>query len=257
MNSPLVSLFGFPVTLIHHDTLVLDRWLWLKSNLPRVPSGSKRLIDIGCGTGAFTIGAALRGYESLGLSWDERNQRVAADRAAICKASSAHFDVQDVRKLDIRKDLYDSFDVAVCCETIEHILNDTKLVVDISRCLKPGGTLLLTSPNYDYKPITRMDAGPFPPIENGEHVRKGYTPKRLTELCATAGLQVVRIGYCSGFLSQKITGLQRAVSRVHHLAGWSVILPFRVLPPMLDSVVSPLFRWPDYCITLVASKISR
>ena len=35
------------------------------------------LIDIGCGSGAFSIGAALRGYNSLGLSWDERNQQVA------------------------------------------------------------------------------------------------------------------------------------------------------------------------------------
>jgi SAM-dependent methyltransferase len=255
MNSPLVSLFGFPATLIHLDTMVLDRWLWLKSNLPQVPAGSKRLIDIGCGTGAFTIGAALRGYESLGLSWDERNQRVAAERAVICKAPSAHFDILDVKKLDTRKDLYHSFDVAICCETIEHILNDTKLMVDISRCLKPGGTLLMTSPNNDYKPITRMDAGPFPPIENGAHVRKGYTPTRFQELCAAADLKVVRIGYCSGFLSQKITGLQRVVSRVHHLAGWAVILPFRVLPPVFDPAVSPLLRWPGYCINLVASKI--
>lgn len=257
MSSALVSAFGFPATLIHHDTTVLDRWLWLKSNLPRVPSGSKRLIDIGCGTGAFTIGTALRGYESLGLSWDERNQRVAAERAAICKAPSAHFEVLDVRKLDTRKDFYDSFDVAVCCENIEHILNDTKLVADISRCLKPGGTLLLTSPSEDYKPLNQMDAGPFLPIENGGHVRKGYTPQRLTELCTGAGLKVIGIGYCSGFLSQKITALQRIVSRVNHLAGWSVILPLRVLPPMFDSVVTPLLRWPGYTITLVASKMSR
>jgi 2-polyprenyl-3-methyl-5-hydroxy-6-metoxy-1,4-benzoquinol methylase len=255
MNSPLVSLFGFPAALIHHDTLVLDRWLWLKSNLPRVPVQSKRLIDIGCGSGAFTIGAALRGYDSLGLSWDERNQRIAAERAAICKAPSAHFDAVDVRKLDTRKDLYNSFDVAVCCETIEHILNDTKLMVDISRCLKPGGTLLLTSPSDDYRPIAQGDAGPFLPIENGGHVRKGYTPKRLTELCAEAGMKVVRIGYCSGFFSQKITALQRGVAQVHTLAAWAVILPLRVLPPTLDSIVSPLLRWPGYCITLVATKI--
>lgn len=255
MHSPLVSLLGFPAALIHHDTLVLDRWLWLKSNLPPVPGCSKRLIDIGCGTGAFTIGAALRGYESLGLSWDERNQRVAAERAAICKASSARFDVLDVRKLDTRKDLYNSFDVAVCCETIEHILNDTKLMVDISRCLKPGGTLLLTSPNDDYRPIAGGDAGPFLPIENGGHVRKGYTPKRFTELCAEAGLRVLRIGFCSGFLSQKITALQRKVARINTLAAWATILPLRVLPPTLDSVVSPLLRWPGYCITLVAAKI--
>ena len=55
------------------------------------------MIDVGCGTGAFSIGAALRGYDTLGLSWDERNQSVAGGRAEICKANTAKFEVLDVR----------------------------------------------------------------------------------------------------------------------------------------------------------------
>jgi 2-polyprenyl-3-methyl-5-hydroxy-6-metoxy-1,4-benzoquinol methylase len=254
MRSLLVSIFGFPATLIHLDTLVLDRWLWLRDNLPQVPHGSKRLIDIGCGTGAFTIGAALRGYDALGLSFNERNQKVAAERARMCKAPLARFEVLDVRQLDERPDLYHNFDVAICCETIEHILNDTKLMIDISRCLKPGGSLMLTSPNYYYRPITKYDAGPFLPVEDGAHVRRGYTPERLEELCRESGLKAGKIGYCSGFLSQKITGLQRVAARLHYLAGWAVILPLRVLPPLADPAISPLLHWPGYSITLVANK---
>ena len=77
-KSLLVRIIGFPATLLHGDTLVLDRWLWLKDRLPNTKNGDT-LLDIGCGTGAFSVGAALRGYESLGLSWDERNQRVAGE----------------------------------------------------------------------------------------------------------------------------------------------------------------------------------
>ena len=73
-NSILVRMFGFPATLIHGDTLVLDRWLWLKKYLPKT-NNNERLIDIGCGSGSFVTGAALRGYESLGLSWDEINHK--------------------------------------------------------------------------------------------------------------------------------------------------------------------------------------
>jgi 2-polyprenyl-3-methyl-5-hydroxy-6-metoxy-1,4-benzoquinol methylase len=47
--------------------------------------------------------------------------------------------------------------VALCFENIEHILNDSKLMVDMGRCLKPGGTLLLTTPYVHYKPITHGD----------------------------------------------------------------------------------------------------
>lgn len=51
---------------------MLDRWLWLRKRL-HPSNNSERLIDIGCGTGAFTIGVALKGYSAIGLSWDQRN----------------------------------------------------------------------------------------------------------------------------------------------------------------------------------------
>jgi 2-polyprenyl-3-methyl-5-hydroxy-6-metoxy-1,4-benzoquinol methylase len=67
--------FGFPATLIHGDTLVLDRWLWISSrHVTSVRTGSKRLLDVGCGSGTFTNWFELLGYKALGLSWDERNK---------------------------------------------------------------------------------------------------------------------------------------------------------------------------------------
>jgi SAM-dependent methyltransferase len=251
MKTILVRLFGFPATLIHGDTLVLDRWLWLKQRLPRA-SSSEKLIDIGCGTGAFTMGSALRGYKALGLSWDERNQSVASDRAAICSAESAQFEILDVRKLDHREDFISQFDVAICLEVIEHILNDQKLMDDVARCLKPGGRLLLTTPNSDYKPITEEDKGPFPPVETGWHVRKGYTEADLRKLCQDAGLVVDSISFCSGFLSQKITFLLRVISKLHPLIAWGVILPLRSLPPLLDPLITKMTRWPEFSICLEA-----
>lgn len=251
-KSLLTKLIGFPATLIHGDTLVLDRWRWLKQRLP-ITRNEEKLIDIGCGTGAFSIGAALRGYEALGLSWDERNQKVATDRAKICKAVSARFEVLDVRNLDARDNLVGKFDVAVCCENIEHILDDRKLIRDIAICLKPGGRLLLTTPYLLYRPITEADCGPFSKIEDGSHVRRGYTKAMLEELCIDSGLIPEHISYCSGIISQRITTILRVISRIHPILGWAIVLPLRILP-LFDKLVTKFVQWPYYCICLDAYK---
>jgi 2-polyprenyl-3-methyl-5-hydroxy-6-metoxy-1,4-benzoquinol methylase len=252
-KSLLARIIGFPATLLHGDTLVLDRWLWLARRLPKTRN-RETLIDIGCGTGAFSIGAALRGYECLGLSWDERNQRIAGARAQLCRAHSAKFEVLDVRRLDMRSDLLGRYDVAVCLENIEHIFDDGKLLTDIAACLKPGGRLLLTTPYVLYRPITQGDMGPFSLVEDGAHVRRGYTPRMLEELCQHAGLAVEQVSYCSGFLSQKVTWLLRVLSQIHYLLGWTVVLPLRILPPLLDPLIHKLTNWPYFCITLEAYK---
>lgn len=254
MKSGLVRILGFPATLIHGDTLVLDRWLWLSKYLPVVPSGSRSLIDVGCGTGAFTIGASRRGYRALGLSWDARNQTIAQERARICKAETASFEVQDARRLDERHDLAEQFDIAICCECIEHILDDFKLMKDIAHCLKPQGTLLLTTPNLSFKPMA-YDNENLSSVEDGGHVRRGYSPNDLNRLCQQSGFDVMNIEYCSGVLSQKLTSVKRMLEKsTSEMISWPMVLPFRLLPPVLDAAITRTMNWPDYSITLVARK---
>jgi len=252
-KSLLVKFVGFPATLIHGDPLVLDRYIWLKRRLPKTANG-ENILDIGCGTGAFTIGAALRGYEALGLSWVNRNQKEAEKRADLCKASKANFEVLDIRKLDSRRDLFNKFDIAICFESIEHIIDDRKLIKDIAVCLKPGGRLLLTTPYYYYRAITSGDNGPFSKIEDGWHVRRGYTKGMLIELCRHGGFICEDISFCSGFLSQKICFLLRYFNKVHPLFAWVVTLPLRILPPLFDKAITNISGWPYFSICLEAYK---
>jgi len=252
-RSALVRLVGFPATLIHGDPLVLDRWFWLKARLPKTRN-DERLLDVGCGTGAFSIGATLRGYRALGLSWDERNQLVAKERATYCKASSAQFEVLDIRELDRRADLVGSFDIVICLETIEHVIEDLKLMRTMAGCMKPGGRLLLTTPYLLYNAISPGDMGPFSVVEDGWHVRRGYSRIMLEELCEHSGLRVERVSYCSGYVSQKVAAVMRRVSGISALLAWALILPLRALPPLLDSLVTTILGWPHYSICLEAYK---
>lgn len=255
-SSLLVRLFGFPATLVHGDTLVLDRWRWLTQRLP-VAGDGETLLDVGCGTGAFTIGTARRGYRATGISWDERNQTTAAERAKTCGATTASFVIGDVRELESLGSLDSEYDVALCLECIEHVLDDLKLMRNIAARLKPGGRLFLTTPNYNFHPITSSDKGPFQKTELGWHVRRGYTPAMLAELCEKSGLMVEETSYCSGFVSQKATYLWRRVARLPggSAVRWLVTLPLRLLPLVLpDRVLSRVIGWPFFSICLEAYK---
>ena len=255
-RSVLVNVLGFPATLLHGDPTVLDRWAWLKKRLPRTRN-NERLLDVGCGSGAFSIGAALRGYRALGVSWDERDQLVARERAKLCRASCVQFEVMDVRELDQRADLASGFDVVICLETIPFIIDDTKLMTSMAHCLKPGGRLLLSAPYLLYKAISLSDMGPFGSVEDGRPVRRGYNKVMLEELCDNSGLKVECVEYCGGYLSQRIAGIMRSVARIHPLLGWLVVLPLRVFPPIFDPVVTRVLRWPHYSICLEAYRPRR
>jgi len=236
MRNFLVKMIGFNATLIHGDTLVLDRWLWLKDRLP-ISNGTETLLDVGCGSGAFSLGAAKRGYITTGLSWDDNNQKAAQERAEILKIDNADFPICDARKLDEQKNLINKFDVVINFENIEHILDDKKLMIDIANCLKPGGRLLLTTPYFHFIPITKDDIGPGNKVEDGGHVVRGYSKQMLFELCEKSGLKVEDISFCSGFFSQKTTAILRKLSRINHLVAWTMILPIRPLIPLLDRIV--------------------
>ena len=125
---------------------------------------------------------------------------------------------------------------------------------DIARCLKPEGLLLLTTPNLSFRPMA-YDNENLSTGDNGGHVRRGYSPDDLMRLCQASGFEVLKIEYCSGVLSQKLTSLKRiAANATSEVISWPIVLPFRWIPPLFDAAVTRAMNWPDYSITLVARK---
>jgi len=242
-----------PVTLILRDSLVLDRWRWVRAHLPR-PHPGDRLLDAGCAAGAFTMGGALRGYDALGVDSDGPALAKAVRRTRWLGVLRVRFEPVDVRRLGEREDLRGVFAVVICCETIEHILDDAGLMRSLAGCLRPGGRLLLTAPNVRYRAITPEDDAAPSPVENGGHVRRGYAPEDWIRLCGLAGLRVVEVGGCGGFLSQKLTWLYRRTTRIHPALAAIIVLPFRWVPVLLDGPVSRALGWPAFSSTLVAER---
>jgi SAM-dependent methyltransferase len=72
----------------------------------------------------------------------------------------------------------DAFDLVVSFETIEHVPDARALVFETRRVLKPGGRLVLSTPNRAFGPPERHTGNPF-------HIRE-FTAEELRELLCQA-----------------------------------------------------------------------
>lgn len=226
--------------------MVFDRWKWLSRHLE---PGPLRTLDAGCGSGAFTLYAAKIGNQAVGLSFDERNNEAARERAELLGIENVRFLECDLRKLDAFQNI-GTFDQIICFETIEHIMNDRKLVADLSQRLRPGGRLLLTTPFAHYKTPFR---DPISEIEDGGHVRRGYTHDEIKKLFAEADLEVEKAEYVSGLVSQILTYPIWHLNGIAQRLFWMATFPLRIFQP-LDEPLTRFLRHPTFSIGVVGVK---
>lgn len=247
MNDPLLRLFGWRALFVQGDPMVYDRLRWLRRHLR---PGRLRTLDAGCGNGAFTLYAAHIGNESVGISLDAANNRKAIGRAAMLGISDVRFVQGDLRQLDTMRAKLGSFDQVICLETIEHIMDDHKLARDLGKMLKPGGRLFLSTPNSKCAP---MRGDKISTVENGDHVRWGYTHEEMRAILANAGLTTVAEEYCSGLISQKIGNFERSIGQLSPTLGWAATFPLRAFQ-ISDRAITATTGAPYLSIAVVAEK---
>jgi SAM-dependent methyltransferase len=232
--------------LLNSDPPVLDRWLWLRGNLRH---GSERTFDAGCGNGAFSMYAADVGNQVVAASFSSDEQDAARRRADVLGIAGIDFRILDLRELESHRDSLGTFDQIICLETIEHVIDDGGLMSSLGRMLEPGGQLLLTTPFEGHRPLYTEDPHPSG-VEDGSHVRFGYSQAQLARLAQDAGLDVVEQSFVTGVLSQKLTSLMRwLTSRLGLLPAWIIVLPLRALV-IVDRPVTRMLRYPYMCVAL-------
>lgn len=111
------------------------------ANVLNQASGPARILDVGCGDGFATEIAAQRNcqHHFVGLDWSARSLAQASQRGlAVLRAGL------DGPSLPISSD---SVDVVIMSEVIEHLVDTDAAVEEACRVLRPGGSLLLSTPN--------------------------------------------------------------------------------------------------------------
>lgn len=247
VNNLLVKALGWKATIFHGDPSTYDRWVWLKRHL--LP-GSLRTLDAGCGSGAYTMYAAKIGNEAFGISDNENFNHLARTRANMVGVSGVKFLTADLRNLDSQLSRLGTFDQIICFETIEHILNDKKVVADLAALLKPGGRLLLTMPYRNHKALLYEQLSK---TEDGGHVRWGYTHEEVRQLFADCGLETVCEDYISGLITQTLMNLMRVLLVIHQKFAWLVTFPLRILQ-ILDRPLTDFTQYPYLSIAAIGVK---
>jgi 2-polyprenyl-3-methyl-5-hydroxy-6-metoxy-1,4-benzoquinol methylase len=170
-----------------------DFQLRLKFLLARVRAG-ERVLDVGCGEGRFTAELTAARVHGVGIDVAEEPLR---------RARAAHPGV-DVRLVDACGPwpLPDaSFDAVWAGEVIEHVADTAAWLSEVRRVLRPGGRLLVSTPNHSRLAVLRLalsarafDAH-FDP--RSDHLRF-YTRRTLISLLEDFGFQEVSISAAAG-----------------------------------------------------------
>jgi SAM-dependent methyltransferase len=101
------------------------------------------VLEIGCGGGDFAAWMAANGAREV---VGEDFSPVAISRAqAEHDGAGVRFRTDDIEHIDHPAD---AFSLVVSCETIEHVREPKRALAELVRVLRPGGTLLLSAPNY-------------------------------------------------------------------------------------------------------------
>ncbi len=144
--------------------------------LPFTPDG--RLLDIGCGVGKFIEMMSDLGWKAEGLDTDPLV--VENCRARGLRAKEGTLEKQGY------PDNY--FDAITLKHVIEHIYDPIRLIKECHRILKPGGKLVLLTPNLEslgHKKFRHLWLG----LDAPRHLIV-FTAKTLSEAIQRAGFEV-------------------------------------------------------------------
>jgi len=86
------------------------------------------------------------------------------------------------------------YDIVVCSEVLEHLINVRHCLTEINRILKKEGELIVTVPNFSFWRF-RVDSlrGRIPYIVSDERHLQTFNKKTLTKILNEGGFRVLRL----------------------------------------------------------------
>lgn len=147
-------------------------------------------MDVGCNRGYYI--SQYRNGTSIGIdiAFSVLNQA----RKRLPKTNLIQADAQNLAFLKSN-----SIDSILCSEVIEHVTAPHRVISECFRVLKPGGRILLTTPNYKRNKPTWIEVGNMKSYGvkgvNGDcYFHTAFRPEELQAMALQTGFEVLKAG---------------------------------------------------------------
>ena len=138
-----------------------------------------RLLDVGC-----SIGCTLKAAEKMG--WQATGVDVSSDAVEICKQQN--LDAVKTNSLALPFD-DETFDIVVSWHVVEHVESVEETLAEWQRVLKPGGLMVLETPDSSSPKVKRRGAS-YRRFWAAEHTYT-FAPDHLAKFMERAGMKIL------------------------------------------------------------------
>jgi dolichol-phosphate mannosyltransferase len=157
----------------------LQRW-WQRKRYKIILNyigDSLRVLDAGCGSTQMLNGAP----QMVGMDIQHKKLRfMRRPGRSLVNASTFALPFKD-----------EAFEVVISSQVIEHIPEDEVIFKELVRCLEPGGTLILGTPDYDqWWPLIEKVYGFVKPTGYADEHITHYTRESLSKWIEKMGLEI-------------------------------------------------------------------
>lgn len=194
---------------------------------PRPDGYRRRLLDIGSGQGALPEEAARLGFEAEGIDHAPSNVRLARARGINVTQATAE---------DLAADR--EFDVVAMVDSIEHLRDPLRVLRAVHRGLKPGGELIVYTPNHRAAVVLLARllyaGGIRHPVEQifGRNHLCFFDDRSLPSMLRRAGFELTSLRllpYDPARPGQEVSGAALAVVRLVETLGRPLGRVFRMI----------------------------